>query len=214
MIKHKRILIILVLALLALTLGACSGGRRIVASGWSGATVEGDTVYFSYGPNAFALDINTGAQQWQFPAEAINGVDFYAAPILADEGNQLLVGGYNNVLYSVNPANGLEIWAFGEAGNRYIASPLATEDGIFAANSDNTLYALDYDGQLMWKFTTDDPLWASPVWSENCGCIYQVSMDHTLYALNPENGSLVWKSEDLGGPMVSAPALSETGCSM
>jgi outer membrane protein assembly factor BamB len=36
-------------------------------------------------------------------------------------------------------------------------------------------------------------------------------MDRYLYALDAENGTLLWKSEDLGGPIVSPPAISETG---
>ena len=210
MIKNKKILFIIILAVVALTLGACTG-RRVVATGWSGITVNEETVYFSYGPHAYALNLKNGTQQWQFPAEPINSVDFYAAPVLADENSQLLVAGYDSVLYSVNPVNGSENWSFVAAENRYVAPPLATEDGIFAANSDNSLYALDYDGLLQWEFETEDPLWASPIWSENCGCIYQVSMDHYLYAINPENGKLVWKSEDLGGPIVNNPSISEDG---
>jgi len=210
MIKNKKFLFIIILAVAALTLGACSG-RRIVATGWSGITVNEETVYFSYGPQAYALNLKNGAQQWQFPAEPINGVDFYAAPVLTGDGSQLIVGGYNNVLYSVNPVNGAEIWSFGAGGNRYIASPLVTEDGIFAANSDSTLYALDYDGLLQWEFETEDPLWASAIYSEGCECIYQVSMDRYLYAIDPENGKLLWKSEDLGGPIVNPPAISEDG---
>ena len=210
MIKNKKILFIIILAVIALSLSACSG-RRIVATGWSGITVNEETVYFSYGPHAYSLNIQNGAKQWQFPAEAINGVDFYAAPVLADDNNQLLIAGYNSVLYSVNPVNGSENWTFTTAENRYIAPPLATEDGIFAANSDYSLYALDLNGLLKWEYETEDPLWASPIWSENCGCVYQVSMDHYLYAINPDNGNLVWKSEDLGGPIVNSPSLSEDG---
>jgi outer membrane protein assembly factor BamB len=210
MINNKRILIILILAVVALTLGACSG-RRVIATGWSGVTVREETAYFSYGPHAYALNLQNGFPQWQFPAEPRNGVDFYAAPVLADENNQLIIGGYDSTLYSVNPANGIEYWSFNAAENRYIAAPLATKDGIFAANSDNTLYALDFAGLLQWKFETGDPLWASPVWSNNCECIYQVSMDHYLYAIDPEDGSLIWKSEDLGGPSVNPPAVSENG---
>jgi len=198
------------MAVVALTLGSCTG-RRVVATGWSGITVHEEIVYFSYGPQAYALNLKNGALQWQYPAEPINNVDFYAAPVLTDENSQLLVGGYDGVLYSVNPANGLENWTFRTAENRYIASPLATEDGIYAANSDNKLYALDYDGLLQWEFETEDPLWASPIWSDTCGCVYQVSMDHYLYAINPENGKLIWKSEDLGGPVVNNPSLSEDG---
>ncbi|NQS91258.1 MAG: PQQ-binding-like beta-propeller repeat protein [Chloroflexi bacterium] len=138
-------------------------------------------------------------------------MDFYAAPVFADNDSQLIVGGFNNVLYSINPVNGSELWAFRGAENRYIAPPLVTEDGIFAASADNSLYAVDFDGLLRWEFETDDPLWASPIWSENCGCIYQVSMDRVLYAIDPDNGKLLWKTEDLGGPIVSQPVISEDG---
>jgi outer membrane protein assembly factor BamB len=207
---NKKYLLIIILAVLALTLGACSG-RRVVATGWSGMTVNEETVYFSYGPHAYALNLTNGTQRWQFPDEPINGADFYAAPVLADGDSQLIVVGYNGTVYSVNPLNGSENWSFSGAGNRFIAAPLATESGIFVPSSDNTIYALDFNGLLIWQYSTDDPLWASPAWSESCGCIYQVSMDHHLYALDPENGKLLWKSEDLGGPVVSQPAVSETG---
>jgi len=111
MIKNKKILFIIILAVVALTLGACTG-RRVVATGWSGITVNEETVYFSYGPHTYALNLKNGAQQWQFPVEPINGVDFYAAPVLADDHSQLLVAGYDSVLYSVNPVNGSENWSF------------------------------------------------------------------------------------------------------
>ena len=210
MIKNKKFLFIIILAVVALSLGACSG-RRVVASGWSGTTVNEETVYFSYGPHAYALNLKNGALQWQFPAEPISGTDFYAAPVLTDDHSQLLVAGYDSVLYSVNPV-GLSASVCSKAAeNRYIASPLVTEDGIFAPNADYSLYGLDFDGLLQWEFETEEPLWASPIWSENCDCIYQVSMDHYLYAINPENGNQVWKSEDLGGPIVSQPSISDDG---
>jgi outer membrane protein assembly factor BamB len=215
MTKSKKILFITILALLALGLGACSG-RRIVAAGWSGVTVDEETVYFSYGPQAYAISLKNGSQQWQYPAEPINGVDFYAAPVISEDREQLILASYKNEIHSINPDNGMKNWSYSVPSDnrsavRFIDSPLITEEGIFAPASNNTLYALDLDGVFQWKFQTEDPLWASPVWSENCECIYQVSMDHHLYALDGDSGKLLWKSEDLGGPMVSPPAISETG---
>jgi outer membrane protein assembly factor BamB len=206
----KKFILMILLAVLALSLGACSG-RRILATGWAGVTVAEDTVYFSYGPQAFALNLKNGSQIWQFPAEPIKGADFYAAPVLADEGSQLIVASYNSILYSIDPVTAVEKWSFEGASGRYIATPLVTEQGIFAPSADNSLYALDFDGNLLWSFQTGDPLWASPAWSESCGCIYQASMDHRLYALDAETGELRWKTDDLGGPIVSSPALSEDG---
>jgi len=215
MTKIKKILLITLLALLALALGACSG-RRIVAAGWSGVTATEETVYFSYGPQAYAVSLNNGVQKWQYPAEPINGVDFYAPPILTPDGEQLILGSYKDEIHSVNPVSGLQQWVYtvpvdSRSSIRFIDSPLAKDEMIYAPASNNTLYALDLDGNLQWEYKTEDPLWASPVWSENCQCLYQVSMDRYLYALDPKDGTLLWKSEDLGGPIVSPPAISETG---
>ncbi len=213
MIKNKKNLIILIVVLIALALSSCAGGasRRFQVAGWAGTTVNQDTVFLAYGPEVFALNLNTGAQQWQFPAESSAGVDFYAAPILTDEGDQLIVPGYNKVLYSVDPDNGLELWAFSEAEGRYIAPVMIKDDTIYSANADNTLYALNLEGQLQWSYSTDDPLWAAPIWSDECECIYQVSMDHRLHAIDPESGNLIWKSVELGGPVISSPAITDEG---
>jgi outer membrane protein assembly factor BamB len=70
------------------------------------------------------------------------------------------------------------------------------------------VYALSTDGSLLWTFKTNEPIWASPVLNDNL--LYIASMDHNLYALDSENGMVVWKT-DLGGAMVSAPFLGEDG---
>jgi outer membrane protein assembly factor BamB len=215
--SNKKILFILILTLLSVILGACAGGRRVLATGWSGITTQEDVVYFSYGPHAYALNLNNGSQRWQFPLEPIRNMNFYATPVFADEDNQLILASYFDTVYSVDPVTGLKNWDFSVADDnpntitRFIAAPLATENTIYAPASNKILYALDFDGDLKWQFETEEPIWASPVESTTCGCIYLASMDHYLYALDPESGSLLWKSEDLGGPIVSQPAVSENG---
>lgn len=215
MTKMKKPLLIILLVLLALVLGACSG-RRVVTAGWSGVIADEETVYFSYGPQAYAVSLANGVQQWQYPVEPITGLDFYAPPALTPDGDQLILASYKNEIHSVDPTNGILKWTFEVSADsrsvvRFIDSPLATTDAIYAPASNNILYALDLDGNLLWEYETDDPLWASPVWSESCGCLYQASMDHHLYALDAEGGTLLWKSEDLGGPVVSPPAISDSG---
>jgi outer membrane protein assembly factor BamB len=207
----KKYFLILLLALIALSLSSCTG-RRVAATGWSEITIKEDIAYFAYGPQVYALNVKNGAQQWIYPVEPETGVDFYAAPIFADNETQLIVASYDGNLYSINPATGIKNWSFTGAENRYVAAPLVTDQGIFAPSSDNKLYGVDLDGIPLWEpFETGEPIWASPAWSESCGCIYVASMDHSLYAVSPETGSLLWKTEDLGGPIVSQPAVSESG---
>lgn len=207
----KKHWLIILTIILALTAGAC--GRRVMATGWYGLAVSeiDETVYLTAGAGVYAVNTNNGSVKWQFPVEPERGQEFYASPVLMDS-DQLIVGGYDSVLYSLNPDSGDERWRFDGAEDRYIASPLITEEGIFAPSADRHLYALDYEGNLLWEpFQTEEPLWASPVYSESCNCLYQVSMDRYLYAIDPQTGALRWQSQDLGGPMVSHPAVSEDG---
>jgi len=208
--KPKHLLFLLTFAILATLLSGCAGGGATAASSWPGLTVDEENAYLAYNTYVYAIQLSNGSLKWRYPSEANRTVSFYADPALSPDG-QLIVGGYNHVLYGLDPKTGSMKWDFLQANNRYIASPLVVEQGIFAPNSDDTLYALDLSGNLRWKFNAKGESWARPVTGQACDCIYLSSMDHHLYALDPADGSVIWQSEDLGGAMVGMPALSETG---
>ncbi len=209
--KTKRIFFILLTLLLAtLALSACTGGRRIVASGWAGVTTDEETAYLAYNTHVYAIDLATGNERWRYPDEADPAITFYAPPALTDDG-QLIVGGYDNTLYSLNPDNGQLNWTFEGAEGRYIGGPLVTEEGIFAGTTDHKVYAVNFEGQPIWDqpFPTEKEIWARPAADPEADRIYVASMDHHLYAVNPANGSKVWKTKGLDGSIVGTPALSE-----
>jgi outer membrane protein assembly factor BamB len=206
---QKKLLLSLALILLAGALSACVGGAGI-ASSWPGLTVDGETAYLAYNNHVYGIQLPGGTEIWRYPRERENQVTFFAEPAPTPD-EQLIAGGYDSVLYSLNPANGQENWQFAEAGNRYIASPLAVEEGIFAPSADNTLYALELDGTKRWEFSTQGEIWARPVANPECECIYLASMDHHVYAVDPQDGRLIWQTQDLGGAIVGTPTLSETG---
>jgi outer membrane protein assembly factor BamB len=120
---------------------------------------------------------------------------------------QLLVGSYNkSCLASI--LNGNRNWQFTDGTNHYVAPPLATDKGIYAPNTDDNVYALNSNGTLDWTFTSNGEVWAQPLSDMDCDCIYLSAMDHYLYSLNPDNGSIIWQSEKLGGSVLGVPALS------
>ena len=205
--------LVLTIFLLALgsLLSACVGGAG-VASSWPGLSTDQDTAYLAYNSQVYASDLASGREIWRFPQESNRNMTFYATPVLSPDG-QLVVGSYDNNLYSINPQTGGQNWKFEGAQKRYIGSPLVVEQGIFAPNADKHLYALELDGNLRWTFATQGELWAPPVTNGDgdCDCIFLPSMDHHIYALNIEDGRLVWQSEDLGGAIVGTPALDENG---
>jgi outer membrane protein assembly factor BamB len=208
--KSKHFFILFILLIFSLFLSACAGGAATAASSWPGLTVDGETAYLAYNQHVYAINIADGKERWRYPLEANNKISFYTAPVMTPDG-QLIVGGYDHVLYSVDPQTGKENWSFKEAKNRYIGSPLVNDAGIFAPAADDHLYAIDFQGKLLWSFQTKGAQWAQPVSSPTCECIYLPSMDHHLYAINASDGAEVWKTEDLGGSMVGSPAYGSDG---
>jgi outer membrane protein assembly factor BamB len=173
-------------------------------------SADQENVYLAFDKNVYSISISNGVENWRFPLEGKANVTYYAPPALTDDG-QLIVGDYINILHSLNPATGQENWNFSEATDRYVGSVLTASGSIFAPNAAHVLYALNSNGTKKWSFTTEGPLWAQPVTSPDCDCIYVPSMDHHVYAVNVETGEQEWQSEKLGGSIVGTPALSADG---
>jgi eukaryotic-like serine/threonine-protein kinase len=208
--KPNLLLISLLLILLASLLGGCSG-RGALATSWPGLTVDQSTGYLADTSFVYAINLENGSQKWRYPVEkAEKSVFFYAPPSLTEDG-QLIVGGYDHVLYSLNAENGQVLWSFTGAKDRYVASPLVFSNMIFAPNTDGFLYALDLKGNLQWTFQTEQANWAQPATDEKCQCLFLASMDHYLYAIDIEKGTQIWKSPELGGAVVANPVLDENG---
>lgn len=211
--SRRIIYVTFLMILLASLLSACAGGAS-AAAGWPGITLsdDGQVAYLAFQQHVHAVDTSNGSELWRFPQEADRNISFFAPPALTEDGN-LVVGGYNNILYNLrtdaaagqNRVN----WTFTGAANRYVDGPLVTEQGIFAPNADKRLYALDESGNLLWTFESTQSLWGRPV--ANGGLLYVPAMDHRIYALDMTSGELVWDSGDLGGAIVGSPLLSEDG---
>lgn len=190
-------------------LSACVGSAGL-NSNWPAVSAVDTTAYLAYGTQIHAINLENGEKRWSFPAEIENTVTFYSTPVLSED-NQLIAGSYDHKLYSINPETGAQIWVFTEAKDMYIGSPLVTSSAIYAPNADGKLYALDLNGQKQWEFTTGHALWATPATDPECSCIYQAAMDHRLYALDAADGSVLWKTEDLGGALVAQPIFGADG---
>jgi outer membrane protein assembly factor BamB len=210
--KPPRVLFVLLASVVIIsTLSACSGAA-FAASSWPGMIVDNGTAYIANGPHVYAVNLENGTEKWRYPQKPESTKSFFATPALTPDG-QLIVGGYDHVLYSLNPTNGQEnSWKFTDAKDRYIGSPLVTKQGIFAPNADGYLYALDFSGKPIWAtpFKAGQALWAHPTTDNQCGCIYLPSMDHNIYSLNAQNGTVIWK-QDLGAAIAGTPTLGKDG---
>lgn len=195
----KKILLLIMFSILALSLTACSGVLN--ASGWPGISGDENSVYVAYANQVYSLRLRDGSMNWKYPEKPEGARTFFANP--AVNGSSVIVGDYKNSLTALDSQSGTVRWIFQGAKNRYIGGALVVGDTILAPNADHNLYALDQNGNLKWTFRARQALWSTPIVNENV--VYLSSMDHFLYAIDIRSGSLIWE-QDLGGAIVYSPS--------
>ncbi len=201
--KTKYKILIGLLLVLAVTLSGCATG--LTASSWTGVTADAEYAYVAGGPYVYAVNLQTGAEVWRFPAKAATATPFYATPVLTPDG-QLIVGSFDKKLYSLNPKSGAENWRFEQARDRWIGGVLVTGDAIYATNADYNLYALTFTGSPKWvaPFQADQAIWGSPVTDGTN--IYFGTLGRQVYAVNAQTGKLTW-TQTVNGAILGAPVL-------
>lgn len=207
----KRLTILSIFLLGAILLSACATSGR--GASWPGLAADANNAYLADGSLVYAVRLSDGAKAWQFP-ERSAGQIFYSAPVLTP-GGQLLVGSAGNDygLYSLDPATGKEKWASPfKAGNGFFASPLVVGDAIYAPNNDGTLYVLKLaTGEKLWSLPLSRSLWGAPVTDGKL--IFVTSLDHFVYAVDPQTQQIAWKT-NVGGSVPDSPALSVDGATL
>jgi len=209
-LKTKKIILILLLALGALLLSACSGAGA-AANTWHGLAADADRAYVSAGSLIYAVDLKTGSEVWRYPPKVDANILFFANPVLTTDG-QLLIGsaGKNHEFLSLDPATGKEKWAkaFVDAKGTWVASPLVLNNTIYAPNDDGFLYTLDMNGnQVADPIEIGGALWSAPVTDGTL--IYLSSLDHHVNIVDPAKHTVT--AVDLGGAIPSSPTVGSDG---
>jgi outer membrane protein assembly factor BamB len=201
--KTKYLLLIGMALVLAVVLGGCATG--LTASSWPGVTADATNAYVAGGPYVYAVNLQTGAEVWRFPAKAATSTPYYATPMLTPDG-QLIVGSFDHKLYSLNPQSGAENWRFEQAKDRWIGGVLITADTIYAANADYNVYAISFTGTLKWvtPFQADQAIWGAPV-SDGTNVFFGTLGRH-VYAVNAQTGHEVWV-QSVNGAILGSPVL-------
>jgi outer membrane protein assembly factor BamB len=201
--RIKYLCLIGLLLATAVVLGGCATG--LTASSWPGVTFDAANAFVAGGPFVYAVNLETGAEVWRFPAKAATATPFYAHPSMTSDG-QLIVGSFDHKLYSLNPQSGAENWKFEQAKDRWIGGVLIINDTIFAVNADYNLYALDFSGKLKWvsPFQADQAIWGSPV-SDGTNVFFGTLGRH-VYAVNAQTGKETWK-QTVDGAILGSPVL-------
>ena len=199
--KTKYLILIGLLTALVVILSGCAGG--LTASGWPGMTADAKNAYIAGGPYVYAVNLQTGVQVWRYPPDKASANPFEATPVLTSDG-QLIVGGYDKKLYSLNPLTGQSTWQFTGARDRWIGAVLVENKMIYAPNADYNLYAINLQGQLQWTFAADQAIWGSAV-SDGTN-IYFGTLGRKVYAVNAQTGKQAWMQK-LDGAVLGTPVL-------
>ena len=199
---NRRSLLVAV-PLLVLTLSACAG-RINNPEGWSGGTIDGDTLYIgTRAGDVRALDVANGFTKWSFELQGddkLRGV--YGAPAVTEDA--IYVGGYDSILYALSHSGDLQ-WQE-PVGGSIVGGPVVADGTVLVGAGDGVLYAFDVeDRSSRWTFETGSRIWYSPV--VNGGVVYLTSSDRKIYAIKLEDGSKVWEFET-NGAIASTPVVS------
>ncbi|MFO0740115.1 MAG: PQQ-binding-like beta-propeller repeat protein [Labilithrix sp.] len=106
--------------------------------------------------------------------------------------------------FAISPS-GRELWGTGVQAT-IAASPMLSDGRMILGAFDGYVRAYAQDtGAELWKFATNDHVYASPG-ALSDGTIIQPSTDGTVYALDPKTGALRWQF-DTREPIRSSPAI-------
>ncbi len=149
-------------------------------------------------------DENGNDRIWSFGQSDYEGAQFFANPFPLDDETLLLVG-HNQRLYELDIPSGKVLGAIGPDlpgkvltdfahDDRYFFLPLET-GGIAAVDKDSyeTRWVAEEDSQGTWS----PPIIVDDV-------VYFTALDHYLYAVNAQDGALLWRV-DLEGAALASP---------
>jgi len=141
-------------------------------------------------------------------------------PIIDNEGNVYIVDEYG-YLNCIKPNKELKYRAnifqsTGVEGSVQLGGSSPVVDSklnAYIASNDNNIYAFNADGSKKWTYTMKSKVSIAMkgILSPKEDVVYMVDYNGRVYAINTNDGSLVWKTESNMGSGFSSPAISSDG---
>ena len=140
----------------------------------------GDMVYFgTEKADFFAVDWKKIELKWKRPDP--KGGSSIRSSAAVTEG-QIVFGGRNRKLYSLNPVNGEENWSL-TLKNKVDASPIIISNRVVAASTDGRLYVINLaTGEKLWEKQFNGSFVGSPAFGE--GRIIIATDEGVVYCLS------------------------------
>lgn len=117
-----------------------------------------------------------------------------AMPLLSKSGT-LFVGAHSGLFFALRSSNGTIMWSRHLQGPVWASSTLDEQKGMVfvgsAAEEAPRVYALNSEnGEVIWSFDQAGKIYSSPVLQYGGKIVFFCSLDHHIYALKTETGSV------------------------
>jgi outer membrane protein assembly factor BamB len=174
------------------------------------AVVRGGSLYLYGGSGVYSVSASDGTINWNKSFN--NG---HPPSVTADS----VIVNDNNDIVSLNKDDGTEIWRYStsfsddsavEMNNAPHLGPNNIYVGFEDSSEDGEVHAIDYDGNLQWKFTEPkSAVNSSPTVSNGnvffvSGSPFDDDSDNSIYSLNADDGTKKWEYS-LGAPSSRSP---------
>ena len=124
---------------------------------WSTPVIKDGIVYFgSHDNNVYALNVLDGTEEWRFKTGGVVA----GKPLLFN--GLVVVGSFDKNLYGLEAESGVLSWQL-KGDNWFWAGAVADGSTIFAPNMDGNIYAVNKQGDLLWKYDLGSPIVSRPV---------------------------------------------------
>ena len=123
---------------------------------WSTPVIKDGIVYFgSHDKNVYAVNLTDGTEEWRFTT----GGAVAGKPLLFN--GLVVIGSFDKNLYGLEAESGVKSWELA-GDNWFWAGAVANGSTIFAPNMDGNIYAVDEQGDLLWKYDLGSPIVSRP----------------------------------------------------
>ena len=168
---------------------------------WSTPAVQDGVAYFgSLDHKVYAVDLDDGTEIWSRETEGVVA----GKPLVFDD--KVIAGSFDKMLYAFSTGDGTLAWTV-EGENWFWAGAITDGNTIFAPNMDGNIYAIDRNGNLLWKHNVGSAIVSSPVLVPN-GLVV-AGKDGNLLLLDTRAGDLglqrVLFNQKIGDAEINAP---------
>jgi outer membrane protein assembly factor BamB len=187
-----------------------AGDSRGAVNYWSPVTVADGLAFVGFfqqkseANGLYAIDAETGQQEWRVPAES----EILSAPAYAD--GVVYYGTTDKKVYAVDvESRGIKPgWPF-EADSAIWASPLVADGQVYVASMDHHLYCLDAQtGEKIWDTEVGGAMAKQPLLVD--GILYVGAFDGKVHAIKADSGELVEGFDFLANNWIwSTPLIGE-----